>query len=280
MKIAIIGAGPAGVTAAIQLYRNGFKPIIFEKEEVGGLIRNANLIENMPGFPNGISGRKYAELLNKHLDKFKPEIVYSEVLSLEYQGEFILKTKEIEYKFDIIINAAGTYPIKLNLFENCPLAAYEIVNMPDFQDKEIIIIGGGDASFDYAMNLSRQNKVTILNRSSEIKAIEILQERALTNSNIKYLDNIYVIDYIIENNKLILKTNKNEISADYILIAIGRKAKREFIKIAIYNKLITDEKVFECGDIKNGINRQASIAIGDAMLAAMKIINKSKTITD
>lgn len=274
MKIGIIGAGPAGVTAAVQLLRNGIKPIIFEKAEIGGLLRNANLIENILGFPNGISGTKYCELLKMQLNNLSPEIIHSEVISLSYQDDFIIKTKQTEYHFDIIINAAGTLPNKLELFKDCPLADYEIVKLKDMKEKEIAIIGGGDAAFDYAMNLSTHSKGTILNRGCEMKAIEILKERVLANSNIKYISNISVLSYLIIDNQIILKTNINEIVADYVLIAIGRRENRDFIDIenTTYNKLINDEKLFECGDIKNGIYRQASIAIGDAMLAAMKII--------
>ena len=91
--VAIIGAGPAGITAAIQLKRYGLSPMLFEKEAIGGLLRNANWVENYPGFPNGISGLKLTRLMAQQLKTVGVEGFFEEVLELDYAKEvFTLET--------------------------------------------------------------------------------------------------------------------------------------------------------------------------------------------
>ncbi len=94
IEIVIIGAGPAGSLAAVQLSRYGFRTFVFEKDRIGGLIRQANLIENCPGFPEGITGPEMAQLLQRQLEKAGIEVIFEEVKHVELSGElFLIKNR-------------------------------------------------------------------------------------------------------------------------------------------------------------------------------------------
>jgi len=107
-EVAIIGAGPAGIAAAVQLKRYGIEPLVFEKGRIGGLLWNANLVENYPGFPEGISGPELVGKLEAQLRKASIDVIYEEVVRLE-EG-FGLKTEGGSYTADIVVVASGTEP--------------------------------------------------------------------------------------------------------------------------------------------------------------------------
>jgi len=110
-EIVIIGAGPAGVTAAIQLKRYGIPFTLLEKERVGGLLWNANLVENYPGFPAGVSGPKLVGLIMKQMERIGVEVKFDSVVELQYDGNsFQIRTSQAEYSPRYVIVASGTRP--------------------------------------------------------------------------------------------------------------------------------------------------------------------------
>src|SRR4030042_2902524 len=112
--VIIIGAGPAGLATAIQLRRYGIHPMLFERAEVGGLLRNANLVENYPGFPKGISGTKLVKLFIRQARNLDIKVTYDEVINLTYdQGSFQAKTRHNKYASRLVVIATGTKPIRL-----------------------------------------------------------------------------------------------------------------------------------------------------------------------
>lgn len=281
-EIAIIGGGPAGVAAAIQLARFGYSTSIFERGQIGGLIRNANCINNYPGFPNGISGLKFAKLLQKHISKYDINIIKKEVLRIEFENElFHIHVKRDIFKFNYLFISSGTKPIKPDGFskEKLKLFGYDIVKHLGKKNKKFIIVGAGDAAFDYALTLSESNEVTILNRSENISAILELQHKVLNNENIKYLDNTTVTDVIKENSSLIVQTEKNDIETstlqcDYIIFAIGREPNLDFLHQSIHSniqELKQSKRLFIIGDAANEIFRQISISTGSAIKSAMEL---------
>ena len=279
-NVIIIGAGPAGIACAIQLKRYNINTIVFEKDKIGGLLKNANLVENYPGFPNGINGDKFVQLLKKQSQSNKLDVKYEIVESVKFLNDtFIVKTNENIYHSKYLVIASGTKPVipktpiikdddKNNVF-------FEIYKLGQIKNKNIAIIGAGDCAFDYALNLSNNNKVIILNRSNRIKALLILQDRVIKVEDIKYFDNTAVqeIGAIDKQLNLTLKNTDKSILVDYLLIAIGRKPNLDFIS----KDLLKNPNVFQIGDVKNGRFRQTSIAVGDGTFTAMninKILNK------
>ena len=116
-EVIIIGAGPAGLSAAIQLKRYGITPIIFEKDEAGGVLRNANLVENYLGFPKGITGPGLVTQFKDQFVKNDLKITYQEIHEIVRDGDqFIVETDNKKFTSDYLIIASGTKPIKFQKF--------------------------------------------------------------------------------------------------------------------------------------------------------------------
>ncbi len=140
-------------------------------------------------------------------------------------------------------------------------------------DKRIIIVGAGDAAFDYALNLvKRGNFVTILNRGGDVKCLRLLWDRAMAESNIEYRAETPVRKVALDEkaNRLKVQLEAGEyLEADYLLFAIGRVPQMDFMSDELVNRNV--EGLYFVGDVKNGLYRQAAIAAGDGLRAAMQI---------
>jgi thioredoxin reductase len=286
-KVVIIGAGPAGVTAAMQLKRYGIPFVLLERERVGGLLWNANLVENYPGFPAGVSGPRLIGLIEEQMERIGVEVVFNEVLRVTTnpnKKNFIIKTKTQSYTTTHLIIASGTKPKPVPL--HIPKGARDkvfcdIYHLLDVSEKRVAIIGAGDAAFDYALNLvKRGNFVTILNRGRDVKCLRLLWERAMAESNIVYRAGTSVREVEFEEtlpergwettSKLKVWLGSGEIlKADYLLIAIGRIPQTDFLSDEIVNQEV--KCLYLVGDVKNGLYRQAAIAAGDGLRAAMQV---------
>ncbi|MCP4152596.1 MAG: NAD(P)/FAD-dependent oxidoreductase [bacterium] len=238
LEVAVIGAGPAGIAAAIQLKRFGIKCGLFEKNQPGGLLRNANLVENYPGFPEGITGPDLVYLMKEHLERLDINLISEEVIKLSTTETadltpsttpgltgttpgltgYMIETPTAVDKARIVVVATGTVPCKWEPAESLAPELrehifYEVSDISHETGKRILIIGAGDAAFDYALNLSTSasasdyardladsvlnyaeslfsaNEIVIANRSERIAALPVLVERARADSNISYLPN-------------------------------------------------------------------------------------------
>lgn len=282
-EVAIIGAGPAGVAAAVQLQRFGINPLLFEKTRIGGLLNNAYLVENYPGFPNGISGINLVKKLKQHLKKWHLKIVKERVVKISREkSDFIVQTSR-KYRAQIVVVASGTEPKlpKKDITGFQKKIFFEVYPIRNTKNKRIVIVGAGDAAFDYALNLSRYNKVTIFNRKNEIKGLDLLFKRMkkingkgkidyFKNTkihSIKRLNN-YLITEIVKNGK-----RRNYIKCDYILFAIGREPAIDFLTSSVRHKFPEgdNKRIYFIGDVRHGNLRQTGIAIGDGVLAAIKV---------
>ncbi len=258
-QVIIIGGGPAGVACAVQLRRYGLDPLIIEKNTIGGLIKNAWRIDNYPGFPDGISGEEMVGKLQSHLKRFDIRYSISEIRNAKYiNGIFILETADGRISCDILVVASGTKPRK----STCDDEFTEVFPLLGIKDKKIDIVGAGDAAFDYAMSLSPENKITIYNRGTEIKCIPALLEIALKQPNITYVEN-----------------SEPSFSSDYTIFATGRKPDMDCLSDNLKNMQLQLEQqglLYVIGDVKNGMVRQSSVAIGDGIKAAMSIKDSIK----
>ena len=272
--VIIIGAGPAGIACAIQLKRYNIDSIVLEKDKIGGLLKNANLVENYIGFPNGLSGEKLVELIKRQSQSSKLKIKYEFVESVDSDKDTIsVKTNNNLYQSKYLVIASGTKPIIPTvpiIHDNLKNKVfYDIYKLGQIKNKNIAIIGAGDCAFDYALNLCSNNKVTILNRSNRIKALPILQDRVFKIESINYFDNIIVKQIESKNDKINLSSIPNIVTTvfDYILIAVGRESNLDFIN----KDIMINQNIFRIGDVKNEHFRQTSIAVGDGTFTAMKI---------
>ena len=284
-QVAIIGAGPAGLSAALQLKRYAINPLLFEYNRIGGLLWNANLVENYPGFAGGISGPQLVERFIEQMKSSDIAVISERVKELNFQANlFEIRTDQQDYLARIVVIASGTKP---NLLTGCDLQEgilneiyYEVFPLLHHRNCRIAIIGAGDAAFDYALNLAHlNNEVIILNRGEEAKCLPLLWERAASASNITYHPRSILTG--LKNTgpgKLALECTKPagkiDIHADYLLCATGRAPQLDFMVSFMPDEvesLKRDGYLYFVGDVTNGIYRQTAIAVGDGILTAMKI---------
>jgi len=282
--VVIIGAGPAGLAAAMQLKRQGIDPLVLERKLVGGLLLNANLVENYPGFVGGISGPELVSLFKDQAERLGVVIENEEVITASFEANYFrIVTNKRKFKSQLLIAGSGTKPRKitedLNSEDWNQSLFYEVYPLIEEKDKEIVIIGAGDAAFDYALNLSCNNRVTILNRGSKVTALPLLYDRIKINKAIRYITNTEITGVSKTTSgklNISIKSTSPErsIECDYLLAAIGREPEYSFADPSIIDeldKLLKDQKLFLIGDLQNGSFRQTTIAVADGIRAAMRI---------
>ena len=283
--VLIIGAGPAGISSAIQLKRCRIPFILLEKSRVGGLLWNANLIENYPGFPSGIPGPELVCLLEEQLAHLEISIRKEEVRVLDRKGnEFSVSTDRNEYRAYYAVVASGTQPRQFPLRVPVGLrrrVSSDVVSLLDMEKKHIVIIGSGDAAFDHALNMAKKrNFITILNQDQEVKCLTILKERAFMNKAINYFDQVKTLAITPDNSSqgVVIKCESNgnawEIKADHVVTAIGREPQLDFLSNTLLTekeRWLASEELYFIGDVHNGFLRQMAIAAGEGVRTAMLI---------
>jgi len=284
--VIIIGAGPSGIAAAIQLKRYGINPVVLEKETIGGILKNANLVENYPGFPCGIRGTELVKLFKNQLENSGVKVYFEEALELDYRNElFIVNTPQRTLSCRIAVIASGTIPRKLSIpdisRDTCTRIFYDISPLTQVANKKIAIVGAGDLAFDYALNLSKRNNVIILNRGEKIKCLPLLRERTANSEKIFYQENTRIKKIKNQGDELILTcdhpTGEREIFVHCLVVAIGRDPCLDFLSSDLernLNQLQKLKKLYMIGDVKNDIYRQTAISVGDGIKAAMEISRK------
>ncbi len=286
-KIAIVGAGPAGIAAALQLKRQGIAPLLFEGNRIGGLLLNAHRVDNYPGFPLGVSGPELASLFRKQLKAMSIAVTKAKVEELDFKNnEFRLATEDREYSSRMVLLASGTVAVIPEEFSAVPewnkKVFSEIFSLRGKQNKKIAIIGAGDAAFDYALSLARKNEVIILNRSSNRKCSPGLWEEALKSPGITYLANVRISKVGLEKRRQVVidyrqQLRDSALEVDFLVAACGRRMQLDCLTENLARLRVQLEQsglLYLAGDVANGSLRQVGIAVGDGIRAAMKMVKK------
>ncbi|RKZ17647.1 thioredoxin-disulfide reductase [bacterium] len=288
----VIGAGPAGLTAAIYLARAKLSTLILEKLVPGGLAATTDKIENYPGFPEGIGGEELTSRMEKQAVNFGVDIALEEVLDVDFlSNPKVIKTSDSEYTGRGIIIATGTSPRSLNVpgeqkFRGKGISYCATCDAPFFQDKEVVVIGCGNSGIQEGIYLKKfAKKITFVEFLPHMTAEKVLQERVRALDNVEFLLNHQVTAFEGEEKLTGVRVKNREtgeeflIPADGAFVYVGLKPNTEFLKGKVemdeYGFIKTDEKlktsipgVYAAGDVRTTMLRQVATAVGDGALAA------------
>jgi thioredoxin reductase (NADPH) len=286
VNVAVIGAGPAGIAAGIFLQRAGLDPLLLEKGELGGLLRNANLVENYPGFPSGIVGGELVERFSEHLRRVGLEVTRATVMRANpLRGSFEVATDSGKLTSKALIVASGTMPSEIRLKGHRALMNKsvfdEITQVPAAlrRNRRAVVIGGGDAAFDYALNLiASGNQVAIVSRSKP-SCLSLLRDRAEARG-VEILvgwtpESVRDIRGGVEL-RCRSRAMTRDLKADFVLTACGRVQNIDFLAPSLRRSIGENPPpetsvpgFYVAGDVAHGNHRQTGIAVGDGIRAAM-----------
>ena len=283
----IIGAGPAGMNAALYLKRGGIEPIIIESDVPGGKMLKTYKIENYLGYES-IDGGELALKMSKQVKDLGVKIIRDKVIKVSHDDKFVIKCENNEFVSDYVIVATGRIPRKLGLKNESELTGRGIsycavCDGAFYKDKEVAIIGGGDSALTEALYLSDLClKVYVLARK-DLRASDVLQNRIKNKDNIVILKNVEVSE-ILGNDKLssILLNNGDRLDVSGMFIAIGGKPDISFLDslgvelingyIKTNNRMESNIKgLYAAGDVRYKDFYQIITAASDGAIAALSV---------
>lgn len=288
--VIIIGGGPAGLTAGIYACRSGWKTVLIERGAPGGQATTTEIIENYPGFPEGISGPELMSKFYSQAARFGCEFMTTDVKSISYNGtKKIIETNQGTIEGKTLIVATGSQPRELGVegekkFRGRGVSYCATCDGFFFRDKKVAVVGGGDAAVKEAMYLANlAAQVVIIHRRDKFRAAKVLGDKAIQNPKIKVMWDS-VVDEIVGDNSLNgvrirnVKTNDEQmLEADGVFMYVGTKPNTEFVGTDIKKNpqgyIITDESlstnikgVYAIGDCRLKGSRQVATAVGDGAL--------------
>ena len=294
-NVVIIGAGPAGLTAAIYAARAELNPVLIAGQNPGGQLMQTTEVENFPGFPEGVMGPELMQKMITQAERFGTQILHESVSEVDFSKRpFTLKTERSELTAKTVIIAMGAEANWLNLpneqrLRGKGVSACATCDGFFFRDKEVVVIGGGDSAMEEATFLTKfAKKVTVVHRKDALRASKIMVARAKADPKISFLMNAEVIDVLgaekVES-LTIRSTVTGEITdftADGLFLAIGHTPTTKLFQgqldldekgyIKVSNNTRTNiEGVFTAGDINDHRYRQAVTAAGMGCMAALDV---------
>jgi thioredoxin reductase (NADPH) len=294
-KVAIIGSGPAGLTAAIYAARANLEPVVFAGNAPLGQLMITSEVENYPGFPHGIMGPELMQLFRDQAERFEATLIDQDVTRVDFsERPFKLWIGEEQWLADAVIVATGASALWLGLaseeeFRGRGVSACATCDGFFFRDREVAVVGGGDTALEEALFLTKfASKVTMLVRRDEFRGSKIMQERAFANPKIEVIWNREVTDVRGEMTvtELALRDTatgeESTLETQGMFVAIGYKPNTDLFKGQLdldprgYCKTADDgdtntniEGVFVAGDVHDHRYRQAVTAAGDGCKAAI-----------
>lgn len=290
--VIIIGAGPAGMTAAVYASRSDLKTLMIERGVPGGQMVNTEEVENYPGYES-ILGPELSNKMFEHAKKFGAEYAYGDIKGIDTDGDYkIVKAGTKAYKALAVIIATGAQYKKLGVKGENELGGRgvsycAVCDGAFFKGKDLVVVGGGDSAVEEGNYLTRfANKVTIVHRRDQLRAQKILQARAFKNEKIDFIWNHTVKEIHEENGKVgsvtLVSTvdgSEKPFKTDGVFIYIGMvPLTKPFENLGITNEagyIVTNEEmetkipgIFAAGDVREKTLRQIVTATGDGSIAA------------
>jgi thioredoxin reductase (NADPH) len=296
-KVIIVGSGPAGYTAAIYAARANLAPLMITGFPAGGQLTLTTLVENYPGFVDGVMGPELIETMRKQAQRFGTEMVEDDVTSVDFtRRPFVVGVGADSYESPTVIIATGASSKLLGLPAETALMGRGVSTCATcdgffFKDQNIMVVGGGDAAVGEALHLSRLGRhVEVVHRRDALRASKIMQDRALANPKISFRWNSAVEDILDPAQGKVtavrvkdLKTGGvAESPVDGLFIAIGHQPNtglfrgqidllpNGYVKVVAGTTQTSVPGVFAAGDVQDHVWRQAVTAAGTGCMAALE----------
>ena len=282
--VTVIGAGPAGLSAAIYLQRAGFGPLVLERDIPGGLLRRASVVENYPGFPGGIAAARLADLFLEQFRDLGGQVMNASAdrLSRCDDGTYTIATSAGTHRSEAVIVATGTKARSIDIdglrAAGSHRVFYDILDLLDAArpGERVTIYGGGDAAFDHGLNLVREGFEVAIVCRSKARSLPLLRERA-DRAGIRIVEG-WPITRVISGERLGLEIEGvGMIEIDRLLMACGREPQLDILDPPLIARS-TDGDItmaasvpglFLAGDVVAEGRRQVGIAVGSGLTAAM-----------
>jgi thioredoxin reductase (NADPH) len=292
-EVIIIGGGPAGLSAGIYTARARRKSLLIERGVVGGLVADAELVENYPGFPEGISGAELGQLMHQQATKYGLETLLAEATSLELKGEKkVVITTKGQFTAKAVIIASGSERRKLDIpgeaeFTGKGVSYCATCDGPFFRQQPVAVVGGGNAAITEALHLVKfASRVIVIHRRDQLRATRILEERAQAEPKIEFLWNT-IVEEIEGEDKVkqlslrnVITGEKSALDVAGVFVSVGLRPNTAFVKGIIplddAGYITTNERmeteipgIFAAGDVRLNSGRQTITAAGDGATAAI-----------
>ena len=288
----IIGGGPAGYTAALYAARAGLDTVVIEKLAVGGQMATTDIIDNYPGFPEGIDGIELGMRMQAQAERFGAVTEYGEIVAVELNGEVkVISTDFGDYRGRTVVIATGAAPRKLGIPDEERYVGMGIHYCAHcdgrfYKGKTVIVVGGGNSAVSDALYLSKlAERVIIVHRRDTLRATKVYNESLENAKNVDFLWNSQlegliaedrVCGAIVSNNKT---GEKSEVECDAVFVSIGRNPEVSLFGDALEldggGYIAADEStrtnipgVFAVGDVRSKHLRQVVTAVSDGAVAA------------
>lgn len=294
-KLIIIGGGPAGLSAAIYASREGFEPLVIAGFAAGGQLLLTTVVENFPGFPDGIDGPEIIIQMRKQAEKFGTRFINENATGIDLSSKpYKIFVEDKKYESETVIIATGADSMWIGIdsekkFMGRGVSSCATCDGPFYKDKDVVVVGGGDSAMEEALFLTRFAKsVKLIHRRDAFRASKIMQDKVLQNPKVSVIWNS-VIEEIKGDKKVgsvIIKDvntgERKELQVDGVFVAIGHKPNTDIFK----GKLEMDAKgylvtknevetgvtgVFVAGDVYDSYYRQAVTASAGGVKAALKV---------